>query len=239
MAKTDRVKSRCPDSGLLATNHLNLFYMLSAGLLLPPAGFGGKHYHDTLDSFPGWIPLFLGRPSRRAISESTAEAPHLKPVLVEGIAHGHIRSGLGMPIRSDGGSRLPGADERFGGLAPHPGAVAHLSNQVHRLPIGRRQHGHAKRMPGTTATYPSKTSREDRARLRSQGLGTCAGHHSAARKNVRFRYKRLSRRGVPWRCCCTSAIWVTWPWRVAARRSILTDRPSHVRTAFRMESESG
>ena len=72
-----------PDSGLLATNHLNLFYMLSAGLVLPPSGFGGKHCQDTLGCFPGWVPLFLGRPPRQAISYSTAEAPHLKSVLVE------------------------------------------------------------------------------------------------------------------------------------------------------------
>lgn len=71
------------DSGVLVTNHLNLFYMLSAGLLLPPAGFDGKHYDDTLGCFPGWIPLFLSQPSLQAISQSTAEAQHLKPVLVE------------------------------------------------------------------------------------------------------------------------------------------------------------
>ena len=71
------------DSGLLVTNHLNLLYMLSAGLLLPPAGFGGKYYQDTLGSFPGWIPLFIEKVSRRAIDFSTREAGHLKPVLVE------------------------------------------------------------------------------------------------------------------------------------------------------------
>ncbi len=71
------------DSGLLVTNHLNLLYMLSAGFVLPPAGFGGKYYQDTLGSFPGWIPLFVERVSRRAINYSTREAGHLKPVLVE------------------------------------------------------------------------------------------------------------------------------------------------------------
>ena len=71
------------DSGLLVTNHLNLLYMLSAGLVLPPAGFGDKYYQDTLGSFPGWIPLFVEKVSRRAIDYSTREAGHLKPVLVE------------------------------------------------------------------------------------------------------------------------------------------------------------
>ena len=89
-----------PDWGLLATNHLNLFYMLSAGLLLPPSGFGGKHYQDTLGSFPGWIPLFLGRPSLQAISHSTAEARHLKPVLIEVSLTG--LSGRVLACRKDG-----------------------------------------------------------------------------------------------------------------------------------------
>ena len=74
---------KTPDSGLLVTNHLNLFYMLSAGLILPPSGFGGKYYQDTLCCFPGWIPLFVDKVSRRAIDYSTTEAGHLKPVLIE------------------------------------------------------------------------------------------------------------------------------------------------------------
>ncbi len=71
------------DSGLLVTNHLNLFYMLSAGLVMPPTGFGGKHYQDTLGCFPGWIPLFIDAVPRRAIDQSTTEASHLRPVLIE------------------------------------------------------------------------------------------------------------------------------------------------------------
>ncbi len=74
---------KAPDSGLLVTNHLNLFYMLSAGLIFPPIGFGGKYYQDTLCCFPGWIPLFVDKVSRRAIDYSTTEAEHLKPVLIE------------------------------------------------------------------------------------------------------------------------------------------------------------
>ena len=77
------VPTKALDSGLLVTNHLNLLYMLSAGLVLPPAGFGGKYYQDTLGSFPGWIPLFVEKVSRPAINYSTREAGHLKPVLVE------------------------------------------------------------------------------------------------------------------------------------------------------------
>ena len=78
-----------PGVGLLVTNHLNLMYMLAAGLLMPPAGFGGKHYRDSLAAYPGWLPLFIGHGRRSArapfaaIEEATSEAKHLRPVLVE------------------------------------------------------------------------------------------------------------------------------------------------------------
>ena len=74
---------KAPGSGLLATNHLNLMYMLAAGLVMPPAGFGAKHYQDTLGAFPGWIPLFVDKAPREAIEWSTKEAQHLLPVIVE------------------------------------------------------------------------------------------------------------------------------------------------------------
>lgn len=78
-----------PRVGLLVTNHLNLLYMLAAGLLMPPSGFGGKHYRDALAAYPGWLPLFIGHGRRlprarpAAINEATSEAKHLRPVLVE------------------------------------------------------------------------------------------------------------------------------------------------------------
>lgn len=78
-----------PRTGRLVTNHLNLMYMLAAGLLMPPSGFGGKHYHDTLAAFPGWLPLFVGRSRqsararRAAIDDSTAEAKYLRGILLE------------------------------------------------------------------------------------------------------------------------------------------------------------
>lgn len=75
--------AKAPTSGLLVTNHLNLMYMLAAGLVLPPAGFGSKYYRDTLQDFPGWIPLFVGKAPREAIESSTMEAAHLKPNIVE------------------------------------------------------------------------------------------------------------------------------------------------------------
>ncbi|MDE2679233.1 MAG: transposase [Gemmatimonadota bacterium] len=78
-----------PETGVLATNDRNLMYMLAVGLLMPPSGFGGKHYRDTLSAFPGWLPLFVDpegsapRPPYEAVEESTREARHLRPALVE------------------------------------------------------------------------------------------------------------------------------------------------------------
>ena len=75
--------AKAPGSGLLVTNHMNLMYMLAAGLVMPPAGFGGKYYRDTLECFPGWIPLFIGKAPGEAIESCTREAGHLRPVIVE------------------------------------------------------------------------------------------------------------------------------------------------------------
>ncbi|MDE0031858.1 MAG: hypothetical protein OXU75_01780 [Deltaproteobacteria bacterium] len=76
--------ANAPASGLLLTNHLNLLYMLAAGMVMPPSGFGDKYYQDTLACCPGWIPLFLGkRLSADAVRLSTSEAGHLRPVVAE------------------------------------------------------------------------------------------------------------------------------------------------------------
>ena len=74
--------SAAPERGRLVTNHLNLMYMLAAGLLLPKSGFGEKYYRDTLDVCPGWLPLFTGPAGRDAVEHSTAEAGHLRPCQV-------------------------------------------------------------------------------------------------------------------------------------------------------------
>ena len=72
-----------PHVAFLVTNHPNLMYMLAAGLVMPPSGFGAKYYHDPLASFPGWIPLFVGRVPEAAIRLATSERSHLKPVVAE------------------------------------------------------------------------------------------------------------------------------------------------------------
>lgn len=71
-----------PRRGRLVTNHLNLMYMLAAGLLLPRSGFGEKYYRDTLDVCPGWLPLFTGPAGRASVDYSIAEAEHLRPCQV-------------------------------------------------------------------------------------------------------------------------------------------------------------
>ncbi|MCY4489366.1 MAG: hypothetical protein OXF11_19910 [Deltaproteobacteria bacterium] len=82
--KQPQSSANTPALGLLLTNHLNLLYMLAAGMVMPPPGFGGKYYQDTLACCPGWIPLFLGkRLPADAVSLSTSEAEHLRLVGVE------------------------------------------------------------------------------------------------------------------------------------------------------------
>lgn len=73
-----------PLTGWTVTNHLNLFYMLGASLVLPPSGFDGKYYQDTLASSPGWVPVFLDKKvAAGALALSTSEAAHLRPAILE------------------------------------------------------------------------------------------------------------------------------------------------------------
>ena len=101
-----------PESGILVTNHLNLMYMLSAGLLMPPSGFGSKYYRDTLSCFPGWIPLFINKIFKAAIETATSEADHLKPCLAQvklnklsgpvRVLRGHEIAAIDFPTEIDG-----------------------------------------------------------------------------------------------------------------------------------------
>ncbi len=76
-------KADAPARWLLVTNQHNLFYMLAAGLIMPPRGFGKKYYLDTLGSFPGWIPLFANTVPAASIEQSVSERSHLIPCLAE------------------------------------------------------------------------------------------------------------------------------------------------------------
>lgn len=66
----------------LVTNHLNLLYMLAAGLVMEPSDFGGKHYVDSLGAIPGWVPLFRDAIPTRALAEAISERRHLRPCVV-------------------------------------------------------------------------------------------------------------------------------------------------------------
>ena len=121
---------RAPKSGLLVTNHLNLMYMLAAGLVLPPAGFGGKYYRDPLECFPGWIPLFVDKAPREAINSATSEAAHLRPVVVQIDLSG--LSGRVMAVVDDSVRALEFPD-RFAGteraiLVPAPLPVSRIES---------------------------------------------------------------------------------------------------------------
>ena len=132
--------AKAPAAGLLVTNHLNLMYMLAAGLVMPPAGFGGKYYRDTLECFPGWIPLFIGKALREAIEWSTREAGHLKPVIVEiglaGLSGGVIAIGEDGPRERRFPEQLDGTERLL--LAPAPLPVSRIESIVFRSAEERR-----------------------------------------------------------------------------------------------------
>lgn len=66
----------------LVTNHLNLLYMLAAGLVMEPSWFRGKHYVDSLGAVPGWVPLFRDVIPTKTFDEAISERRHLRPCVV-------------------------------------------------------------------------------------------------------------------------------------------------------------
>ncbi len=118
MPDETRVLSSPPETGWLVTNHLNLLYMLAAGLVLPPAGFGDKYYADPLAAFPGWIPLFTARkPPVTAVEQAVSEGRPLRPVAVQVDLTG-LSDGLGRVVAV--GSSSPFVATVHGILVPAP-----------------------------------------------------------------------------------------------------------------------
>ncbi len=79
----------------LATNQLNLMFLLAAGLVTGPKGFGRKYYRDPLSVAPGWIPLFADRIPPGALDQATSEASHLQAIAAAidlGALRGPIRA---------------------------------------------------------------------------------------------------------------------------------------------------
>ena len=71
-----------PQPWYLVTNHLNLLYMLAAGLVMGPSGFRGKHYVDSLGAIPGWVPFFRDAVPVKTLEEAVSERRHLRPCIV-------------------------------------------------------------------------------------------------------------------------------------------------------------
>ena len=133
-ATDEPAPAKAPGSGLLVTNHLNLMYMLAAGLLMPPVGFGGKYYRDTLGCFPGWIPLFIGKAPGEAIESCTSEAGHLKPVIVEldlsGLSGNVAAIGEDGPRERHFPDQIDGTERLL--LVPAPLPIARIESIVFR-----------------------------------------------------------------------------------------------------------
>ena len=133
---------KAPESVFLVTNHLNLMYMLAAGLVMPPAGFGDKYYRDPLECFPGWIPLFVGKAPRDAIESSTREAGHLMPVIVEfGLSP---LSGQVMTVHEEGLAERRFPDQMDGSehvvLVPAPLPTSWIESVIFRSADDKRKY---------------------------------------------------------------------------------------------------
>lgn len=65
----------------LVTNHMNMLYMMAAGLVTEPAIFK-KYYADSLEAKPGWIPLFRCAVPAQALDQAIKERSHLRPCIL-------------------------------------------------------------------------------------------------------------------------------------------------------------
>ena len=80
-ASSRKKKTATPPAWNLVTNHMNVLYMMAAGLVMEPAGFK-KYYVDSLQANPGWVPLFRGGLPAQALEHSVSERSHLRPCVV-------------------------------------------------------------------------------------------------------------------------------------------------------------
>ncbi len=105
-------RADAPTAGLLATNHLNLLFMLSIGMVPAPSGFGQKYYQDALGTYPGWVPLFTGKVFGPALDLAKEEAAHLRPCLAR--VHLTDLAGPVMALRDGKAIRINFPDEANG-----------------------------------------------------------------------------------------------------------------------------
>ena len=132
---------RAPDSGLLVTNHLNMMYMLAAGLVMPPAGFGDKYYRDTprrLSGLDSPVHRQGARRGNRVVHDrgGTSQAEHRRSQSrrVVGPSDGDRR-------RWTEGDCFPGPARRDRTRAPRARAAAHVPDRVDCVSVGGRQTG--------------------------------------------------------------------------------------------------
>lgn len=78
----------------LVTNHMNVLYMLAAGLVMEPAGFRGKHYTDSLGMLPGWVPLLRDVLPAQAFDLAESERKFLRPCIMQ-----FDLSGVSSPVK--------------------------------------------------------------------------------------------------------------------------------------------
>ena len=169
-----------PGSALLVTNHLNLMYMLAAGLVMPPAGFGDKYYRDTLECFPGWIPLFIDKVpcSSNRVLHTRSGAPQAGHRAVSGFTE---LSGRVVAIGRGGteGTAVPGRGRRNRVRAPGAGPAPHILDRVgFSFQSRARQAARARGARRTSATCLRRTSGADATRkaLFAKGARYRSGH---------------------------------------------------------------
>ncbi|MEO1932561.1 MAG: hypothetical protein ABGX41_11795, partial [Pseudohongiella sp.] len=66
----------------MVTNQNNLFYMIAAGMIMSPEGFGKKYYQDTVSAFPGFLPVFPNQVPKSAVDFAISEKSHLLPCIL-------------------------------------------------------------------------------------------------------------------------------------------------------------
>lgn len=73
-----------------------MLYMLAADMVMSPAGFRRKYYSDSLELYPGWIPLFRANVKipDDAVNHATVERKHLLPCIAS-----FDLSDLSVPVR--------------------------------------------------------------------------------------------------------------------------------------------
>lgn len=130
-----RVTKHLARKWYLVTNQRNLFFMLAAGLIMPPAGFGKKYYQDTLACAPGWIVLFPDRAPREAVQFSVQERSHLLPCLLETdlasiTGEIHVITAEGYLSRAHLPDELQGDEQAL--LVPAPLPITLITTILHR-----------------------------------------------------------------------------------------------------------